>query len=422
VAVVVLAAAGLPLALAGRPPSAIALGVAGATLAVLALALARYDLVIGVGFLLLGIARIEPSPSDGLVAMAIALAFLGGGFDLRRVPPAMLVLVDVLIALNLVSAIGAVDLGEAARFTLITTYLAAFAVWLVTYLTSERRMRIVVGGYVAGAGVSALAGVLALFVPFPGHDLLIGEGARAQALLKDPNVFGPFLVPAAVIVLEEVLRPGLLRLRRRVSAPLLLVLTLGVVFSYSRAAWLNLATALFVMLVVFSLRRGGGRVVTAAVAVLLVGIALGATTIVATGSTGFLQERAQPHAYDAERFRAQRLGVELGSTRPFGIGPGQFDIVGPIASHSVYVRVLAEQGPLGLLTLLGLLGGTLAFAVGNAVAGRRSHGVGSAALLGAWCGLLVSGAFVDTLHWRHLWLVAALVWVGTAHRRHVAPR
>jgi MFS family permease len=50
--------------------------------------------------------------------------------------------------------------------------------------------------------------------------------------------------------------------------------------------------------------------------------------------------------------------------------------------------------------------------------GADAHGVGAAALLGAWCGLLVNGAFVDTLHWRHLWLVAALIWVA-ALRRHV---
>jgi hypothetical protein len=50
--------------------------------------------------------------------------------------------------------------------------------------------------------------------------------------------------------------------------------------------------------------------------------------------------------------------------------------------------------------------------------GAAASGGAAAALLGAWCGLLVNGAFVDTLHWRHLWLVAALIWVA-AFRRHV---
>ena len=33
----------------------------------------------------------------------------------------------------------------------------------------------------------------------------------------------------------------------------------GCLFSYSRAAWINLAVAVAVMLVVLALRRGGGR-------------------------------------------------------------------------------------------------------------------------------------------------------------------
>ena len=34
----------------------------------------------------------------------------------------------------------------------------------------------------------------------------------------------------------------------------------------------------------------------------------------------------------------------------------------------------------------------------------------------AWVGLLANSLFVDTLHWRHLWLVAALIWAGWMRR------
>jgi hypothetical protein len=64
--------------------------------------------------------------------------------------------------------------------------------------------------------------------------------------------------------------------------------------------------------------------------------------------------------------------------------------------------------------LLALLAVTLALAVRNAVAGRDAYGVGSTAALAGWCGLLANSAFIDTLHWRHLWLVAAVIWVGSA--------
>jgi O-antigen ligase len=279
-------------------------------------------------------------------------------------------------------------------------------------------MRLVVGAYIAGAVIFALLAVLALFLPYPGHDTLAGESAtRATGLFKDPNVFGPFLIPAALILLEESLHPRLLRLRRPVMVAMLAVLVLGVMFAYSRAAWLNLAVAAVVMLGVMAMREDAGRRAATALALIAAVGVVGGAAMVLTGSTQFLEQRAQVQSYDSQRFTAQRTGVKLAEEHALGVGPGQFEQDNPVSAHSIYIRVLAEQGVLGLAVLVALLGGTLALAIGNAVAGRDAFGVGSAVLLGAWCGLLANSAFVDTLHWRHLWLVAALIWVA-AVRRH----
>jgi O-antigen ligase len=104
--------------------------------------------------------------------------------------------------------------------------------------------------------------------------------------------------------------------------------------------------------------------------------------------------------------------VELAASHPFGIGPGQYEEVVGYAAHSTYVNALTEQGFLGLLTVVLLFLVTLAAATRNAVAGRTTFGIGSATLLAAWCGTLANSVFVDTLHWRHLWLIAALIWIG----------
>jgi len=138
-----------------------------------------------------------------------------------------------------------------------------------------------------------------------------------------------------------------------------------------------------------------------------------AGTIAVSGSGDFLNERARVHqVYDTERFAAQETGVALVATHPFGIGPGQFEGVVGYAAHSTYIRALAEQGLLGVFAIVALLLGTLLLATRNAVVGRDTFGVGSAALLAAWCGILANSVFVDTLHWRHLWLLAALIWIG----------
>ena len=152
-------------------------------------------------------------------------------------------------------------------------------------------------------------------------------------------------------------------------------------------------------------------------AIVLVAAVAAAGTIRFTGSDDFLVQRTQLQQYDEQRFGAQLFGIEQSTRYPLGIGPGQFEVLAPLSAHSLYVRALAEQGLLGLLVLVALLLVTLSLAVGNVIAGRDTYGVGSAALLGAWCGLLANSFFVDTLHWRHLWLVAALIWAGSALTR-----
>lgn len=392
-------------------PLAIVLAAGAGTLGLLALALARYHAAVALGVLLLGVVLVEPAPSDAVFVIVIAVAMATGRFSLRVVPKPVLGLLAVFAALNLMSAVQVADPERAAVYFTITLYLMALGIWLPGYLTSTDRARLLVRAYIGATVLSAAAGVLALLAPVPGAELL-AEGGRARALFQDPNVFGPFLIPAMLIVLEEILQPRLLSARRPTKALMLAVLALGVLFSYSRGAWLNLAVAVVVMGVVLTLRRGGSRSALGLLAVTLVAAVVAVGTVTATGASDFLAERARPQAYDTERFSGQRAGLRPAETYPFGAGPGQFESVAGISAHSSYARALGEQGFPGLLIMLALLALTLSLAAGNALRGQSTYGIGSASLLAAWCGLLVSSAFVDTLHWRHLWLVAALIWTG----------
>ena len=143
--------------------------------------------------------------------------------------------------------------------------------------------------------------------------------------------------------------------------------------------------------------------------------------LAAAHSLGFLEERAQLQSYDTDRFNAQRAGLELAIQHPLGIGPGQFERYVSISAHSLYVRSLAEQGFLGLGVVLLIVLATLVLAIQNVLAGRDTYGIGSAPLLAAWVGLVANSAFVDSLHWRHLWLVAALIWAGAMRRTRAPP-
>ena len=394
-------------------PLTVVLAIGIGLLATLFLALARYHAAVALGVLLLAAVRLEPAPADVLFGVVIAVAIATGRFRLERVPLSVTAFVALFLALNLLSSVEVVDAGRTVEFFAITLYLAVLGLWLTGYVCSPRRARLVVGAYLVAAVVSAALACLALFVALPGREAFV-DGPRAQGLFKDPNVFGPFLVPAALILMEEIVAPRLLRLRQLTKLLLLSTVTLGVLFSFSRAAWLNLAVASAVLLVVLALRRGGGRRVTTLFVVVLLAAATGFGVVSATSTGGFLQERASFQVYDVERFGAQASGLDLAAQYPLGIGPGQFERVSDLSAHSTYVRALAEQGALGLVAFLALMLLTLGFAARNAVLGRDTYGIGSAALLASWCGVLANSLFIDTLHWRHLWLLAALIWAGAA--------
>ncbi|HEV2771103.1 MAG TPA: O-antigen ligase family protein [Solirubrobacteraceae bacterium] len=403
---------------AAAPGLALTLVAGLGAVGLLALAIARYDAAVGVGLLLMGVVEIEPAPPDAVFAVIIALAMVTGRFRPSRAPLAIVVLVGAFLAVNVASMLASIGLIAALRFGLITIFLAVLALWLVGWLDSPGRARIIVVTWLAVGVASAALGIAVVYLPLPGAEILMdGTRTRANVFFEDANVYGPFLVPIAAILLEERLRPRLLRLRASVSGLLFLVLAFGTVVSFSRAGWVNFVVATFVMLGVVALRRRGGRRALRMLVLLVIAAIAAAALMGATGSLGFLGERAQLQSYDTERFGAQRAGFDLAMGYPVGVGPGQFRFHHPVETHSTYVRVLAEQGVLGLMTWLALVGVTLGLAVSNAFAGRDTFGIGSAALLGAWCGLLVNSAVVDTLHWRHLWVVAALIWAGSLSAR-----
>ena len=401
----------LTLTLAREPPTTgVALVFGAGLLGSLALATVRCDLLVATGVLLLAVVEVEPAPADVVFGVAIAVALVTGGIG-RAPVPAIVWLATLFVALNLLSAVEVVDTGRAAFYLAITVYMLAFALWLAVYVDSAGRAGLVVSAYVAAAVLSAAFASLALFVSFPGSELLV-YGDRAKGLFKDPLVYAPFLVPPALIVAERAVAPRVSGLRRAFSAGLFATLAVGVLFSYSRAAWLNLAIGVIVMTTVLTLRHGGSKRVLPLVAIVLATGLVAVAAVRVTGSEQLLAQRTQLQRYDEQRFGAQLFGIDQSTRYPLGIGPGQFEVLSPVSAHSVYVRALAEQGLLGLLTLLGLFVATLGIALENVARNRETFGIGSAALLGAWCGLLANSLFVDTLHWRHLWLIAALIWSG----------
>lgn len=383
------------------------------------LAMARADIAAVVTFALLAFVRHDPAPVDG--AFAILGLALACGWRLRwRLPSGIALSLPLFAAVTVVSAANAHDTGRAFRFAGITLFLLLVAVGVRALSGVPRAIACAFEAYIAVAAATAALATLELALHFPGGGILLYDPHRVQALFKDPNVFAPFLVPAIVTTLDRLTTRSLSHRRMVVMLVELTALVAGVLFAFSRAAWLNLAVATaFLMLV--RIRHDGAN---AASRVLVMGMAAAGLVYVLlaeTGSTSFLQQRSGLQTYDQSRFANQIAALHAAGHHAFGYGPGQAEVNLPLSTHSTYARSAYEQGLLGLALLLLLLLFTLHAAFGLAMRGAPAFGIGGAPLLGAWAGLVVNSAFIDTLHWRHLWVLAGIIWAAAIDQPAAAP-
>lgn len=387
------------------------------------LALSQPKLLFVAGFFLLAAVRFQPAPVD-LVFVLLILATTLTRRDSPRLPPSIALALPVFALLTIVSLVNAQSMSHSLLFEAITLYLLVVAVWLTSMFADGDLTRRAIKAYIYSGVFSSVIAVAALHIHYPGASTFLYDPHRAEGLFKDPNVFGPYLVPAAVIVLEEFARPRLLDWSGRRKLVVFIILTSGVIEAFSRAAWLNFAIAVATVLVIYAWRRRGFASAVKALTALCVCAAVGFGALAATGSLHFLAQRSHEQAYDKNRFASQATGLKDAAAHVFGYGPGEVDTHLQVSTHNIFARVAFEQGLPGLAVLIVLFASTAFAAIGSAVRDGNVHGIGSAALLGSWLGLVPNSFFIDTLHWRHLWVVAALIWYGwsqTARRQQAVP-
>jgi len=122
--------------------------------------------------------------------------------------------------------------------------------------------------------------------------------------------------------------------------------------------------------------------------------------------------RADIQDYDAGRFANYYAALWLGLGNPLGVGPGQSFLYLDYATHNLFLRLLSENGVIGLISLTAFLLLTLVRSVTLSQRGTNRFQRSMFALVAATlCGSLLNSLAIDTLHWRHLWLLLALGWM-----------
>lgn len=267
---------------------------------------------------------------------------------------------------------------------------------------------------------AAAAGIVGYFDLVPGAYDLFTRFGRAAGTFKDPNVFGPFLVAPFLYALHVAIeRPW-----HRIALPLAAAgfFALGVFLSFSRGAWFTLAFALvtygWLAFVTTTSEARRMRILhLIAVGALLVAIVvLGA--LQNERIAGLLGERASlTQSYDVGpegRFGGQQKAIGLILDNPLGIGATVFAGVHHHEEvHNVYLSMMLNAGWLGGALFVLMIVLTIVLGLRHAFVASRSALLTQPLFLVAYAAFLANaleGFIIDLDHWRHVYLLMALVW------------
>jgi|GEM_PF-249214 len=360
----------------------------------------------------------EPAPIDILTGLLIVCLPAAG---LLRITPSLLLLACLwlmIAAAAFAASMSAPDIATSLGHTTIPIYLycAAFLFAAFTARNPLAHTRLILNAYLFAAVVGAIAGLVGYFDLIAGAHQLLTKYGRASGTFKDPNVYGPFLIPALLYAIHlTVNRPPL-----RAAPALLQSLIIGtaIMLSFSRGAWLALALALSVWGYMSFVTVPSNRQRLKLIALALAGLLLAANMVTAALQSDRVSQlysvRASLHqSYDYGpdgRFAGHDKARAIILETPFGFGAKTFTRhIHPEDVHNVYLSLFLSAGWLG--------GFLYVFIIAlSAVYGLR-HGFRRCPtqplfllIYAAFIGNIAQGLFIDSDHWRHFYLLLGMLW------------
>ncbi|MGL4397580.1 MAG: O-antigen ligase family protein [Hyphomicrobium sp.] len=373
--------------------------------------------LVWVAMALSGLVFSEPCPTDALAAgLIILLPTIG----LVQAPPLLALFLMVwgtAATFGLFAATASGDIDASVKHTMVSLFLAGYGFTIAGFVAARplAHMRLILNGLTVAATIACAAGIIGYFGLLPGSEIFTKFG-RASGTFKDPNVFGPFLVPALLyclhIALGRPLKASLL--------PLTLAgfLALGVFLSFSRGAWMNLIVALGLYLALAfvtapsNARRQKIALLGALGASLIAGIVGGA--LQDDRVAALVNERASmAQSYDVGpegRFGGQEKAIGLILEHPLGIGAGEFArVYHHEEPHNVYLSMPLNAGWVGAgLYVVAVL---MTLIIGAKASFRRTDYQPLVIIaFAAFVANAAEGLIIDTDHWRHFYVLMAMVW------------
>lgn len=379
----------------------------------------------GLGILLHGIVALlvfsgffvlfEPAPYE-ILAIVVLVLFAALGVPVHRGLIPLFLLMMAYLAFGFPAALMAEDRADGLFYITVTSFLGItgflFAIYVANNpLDNSERIK---KAYIAACVIVSFFGICGYLGLLPGGELFTRFG-RAKGTFEDPNVFGAFVVIGCLFCFHAILTKSLVK--AAVYLPILLFITLGVFFSFSRGAWLMLvlcgglltvimfltstdAAQKFKITVLFAIAAAGG--------VVLIVLALSIDQV-----SDLFAERAQLiQTYDAGhegRFARHIRGLAMLIEHPLGIGQGEFGKIFTEDPHNVYLKAFAVHGWGGAAAYLALIlitlykGTLLAFTPSPL---QRAF----LPFFAGFIGLTLLAMIIDIDRWRFHYLVLGSVW------------
>ena len=368
-------------------------------------------------FILMAIAHIvirEPAPYDLLlIATAGILLTLG-----MRIPAGVALpfgLLALVLCGYMIGGTNARYIDLSIKFLQTSTYLTLTFVFFTAVVTAspDRALKALWGGYIFAGLCAAALGIGAYMSVIPNSEILLGS-SRAKALVEDPNVYGPFLVPPILYAIWRMTTRGV-GPALFFWGPIATFIALGLFLSFSRGAWLHLilSAGVFAILTSMAPESRGQRRRIAMITVLLgimFTLAIG-WAITIPEVRDLLEQRLGLQSYDTReggRFSGQFEALKMAMTYPFGIGPNNWGMLAGQDTHNVYLNVFVGGGFISLVGLVGAFGLTLVRGFRYAMNGPR-RGVFIVAFA-SFIGLIAEAIIIDINHWRHLYVLMGMIW------------
>lgn len=357
----------------------------------------------------------EPAPYDLILIATLAL-FAFTGITLPRVLLPFLLLV-ILYQIGAVLTLTTVyDRADTTKWTIVGGFLAVTGVFYALYLSerTEARAGLIANAWVISATVGGALAILGYFHLVPFSEELLKYG-RAKGTFKDPNVYAPYLIFPALVLIQSLYK-STLRRSLLLMVPLGLILS-GILLSFSRGSWGHfvasaaMMTALTVLVAPSPGRRA--RILVTCIA------AVGATILLVIGLlqvpavAELMSQRASlEQSYDVGhggRFSNHALGWAMVLERPAGIGIFQFSILTGSDVHNTYLNGFLSYGWLGGMSLIAVTLITLVFGFRYVLAATPWRPLFICAF-STWVVLMIEAAVIDVDHWRHQWALLGMTW------------